>query len=440
MDAKGFSRDFDHLITYAKDKPEVSLAFQVLKQNEAQFTYIDPETKKKARLRTLRKEGSTSLRSDRPNMWYPIIAPDGKKIFPIKPDGVEGYWRWEELTFLDERDKKDSKVLIQKNGAGKWEVWVKQYFKGDAERPISTIFRNSDFGHTHEATEEIKQIFGEKVFDTPKPVALIRGILELAVPSDGLVLDSFAGSGTTAHAVLASNQKTGEDTHFILVESEEYADKLTAERVRRVIKGYKFQGTQREELLKEKVTLSTLKNPHKLLSEIEAIENLKEPDFDQIKKEVKNGELIVTGEKTVMGRTEGLGGEFTFCTLGEPLDLDQILTGKCLPDYETVGAWIFHTATGESLSTSKMRKGIWYVGESSAYHVWLVYKPDLDFLKSNKAALTLELAEKIASDPDRKDKHHLVFAPAKYVPNKTLLPMGVEFAPLPFALYRVEKD
>jgi adenine-specific DNA-methyltransferase len=69
-----------------------------------------------------------------------------------------------------------------------------------------------------------------------------------------------------------------------------------------------------------------------------------------------------------------------------------------------------------------------------------VYKPDLDFLKSNRAALTLELAEKIGNDPERKGKRHLVFAPAKYVPNKTLLPMGVEYAPLPFALYRVEKD
>jgi adenine-specific DNA-methyltransferase len=80
------------------------------------------------------------------------------------------------------------------------------------------------------------------------------------------------------------------------------------------------------------------------------------------------------------------------------------------------------------------------VGESTAYHVWLVYKPDLDFLKSNKAALTLELAEKIANDTERNGKRHLVFAPAKYVPNKTLLPLGVEHAPLPFALYRVEKD
>lgn len=77
------------------------------------------------------------------------------------------------------------------------------------------------------------------------------------------------------------------------------------------------------------------------------------------------------------------------------------------------------------------------MGESAGYFVWLVYKPDLNFLKSREAALTLNLAETIAKA--KTGKRHLVFAPAKFVPNKTLLPMGVEFAPLPFALYRVEK-
>jgi len=281
---------------------------------------------------------------------------------------------------------------------------------------------------------------GEQLFITPKPVQLIERVLALASNQDSIVLDSFAGSGATAHAVLEANKKDEGSRRFILVESENYADNLTAERMRRVIKGYKFQGTQREELLRESISLNTLKNPEKLLNAVLAVENLQRHHFDHIKKELRDGELIVTGEKKVEERTEGLGGEFTYCTLGDPLDLDKILTGKSLPDYEAIGAWLFHTATSEALNTSTIRKSIWYVGESAAYHVWLVYKPNLEFLKSNKAALTLELAEKISSDPERKGKRHLVFAPAKYVPNKMLLPMGMEYAPLPFALYRVEKD
>jgi adenine-specific DNA-methyltransferase len=87
---------------------------------------------------------------------------------------------------------------------------------------------------------------------------------------------------------------------------------------------------------------------------------------------------------------------------------------------------------------AKAKQKNWYLGESAAYYLWLLYRPELDFLKSAEAALTMALAEKIAKAKPA-GKKHLVFAPAKYVPNSKLLPMGVEYAPLPFALYRIEK-
>jgi adenine-specific DNA-methyltransferase len=307
-----------------------------------------------------------------------------------------------------------------------------------------TIWSYADAGHTQDAKKEILSIMdlgdGDEVFISPKPTKLLERVVRIATSQASVVLDSFAGSGTTAHAVLAANKKDGGSRRFILVESEGYADKLTAERVRRIVRGYKFEGNQREELLREPITIGDLKNPDKLLKQAEAAENLEGHRFDRVKRGLEDGVLVVTGEKRITNKMPGLGGEFTFCTLGEALDLDKILTGKKLPDYEAIGAWLFHTATGESLNTSKVRKGTWFLGESSAYYVWLIYKPDLDFLQSNKAALTLELAQKIAGDPEHKGKRHLVFAPAKYAPNKTLLPLGVEYAPLPFALYRVEKD
>ena len=170
---------------------------------------------------------------------------------------------------------------------------------------------------------------------------------------------------------------------------------------------------------------------------MQAIENLETYRFDAIKKTIKDGELIVTGEKKVTEKTEGLGGGFTYYTLGDPLDLDKMLTGESLPDYASIGAWLFHTATGEPLDPKNIEEKQWYLGSSAAFHVWLLYKPELDFLKSRDAALTLSLAEKIAK---KKDKRHLVFAPLRFVPNKMLLPLGVEYAPLPFALYRFEKE
>lgn len=79
-----------------------------------------------------------------------------------------------------------------------------------------------------------------------------------------------------------------------------------------------------------------------------------------------------------------------------------------------------------------------YLGESAHYHVWLIYRPELDFLKSRDAALNLATAERIrAFDAG---KRHLVFAPARYVPQRKLLELGVEHAPLPYALYRIERS
>jgi len=242
----------------------------------------------------------------------PIEAPDGEMIYPIKPDGTEGRWRWEESTFLKEKSKPNPNFLIQKNSSGEWEVWVKQYFKGDSEKPISTLLRHEEYGHTHAAAEEIKEIFGRKAFDTPKPKKLIMGILELALPVEGIVLDSFAGSATTAHAVLALNAEDAGDRKFILVECEDYADTLTAERVRRIINGYEFTGTHREELLRENITFTSLKKANKLLLQVDAIENLEKHSFDTISKTVKDGVLIVSGERNVKECAEGLGGSFTY--------------------------------------------------------------------------------------------------------------------------------
>lgn len=369
----------------------------------------------------------------RANQMYQITTPAGAKYDP--PPGR--CWGNIESEYL--RLRKEGRMWFGVKGDSR--PRIKTYLDESDGVSAWTWWTNREAGDNQESKKEIMRILGpDNSFDYPKPLRLLERIIAIAAGKDALILDSFAGSGTTGHAALSANAKDGGNRRFILVEGENYADKLTAERIRRVIKGYKFQGTSKEELLRESVTLNTLKNPDKLLKQVEGIETLDGHRFDRIKREIGDGVLVLTGEKQVTSKTKGLGGEVTFCALGEPLDLDKILTGKSLPDYEAIGAWLFHTATGESLNTGKVRKSIWFLGESSAYHVWLVYKPDLDFLKSNKAALTLELAQKIAQDHDHKGKRHLVFAPAKYAPNKTLLPLGVEYAPLPFALYRVEKD
>ncbi|MCY3687430.1 MAG: site-specific DNA-methyltransferase [Gammaproteobacteria bacterium] len=317
---------------------------------------------------------------------------------------------------------------------------LKLYLK-EAEQLVPVDFWDySEVGSSDDGGDAVKRIFGQAVFDNPKPVDLIKKILALRNNRSALILDSFAGSATTGHAVLAQNAKDGGNRRFILVECEDYADTLTAERVRRVINGYEYQGIQKEELLREKITWSNFSRERahrKILDQVQAIENLDSSGFETIRKTIKDGELIVTGENRISEKVEGLGGGFTYYTLGDPLDLDKLLTGESLPDYASIGAWLFHTATGEPLAQENIREENCYLGESAAFHVWLIYRPILKFLKSRESALTLDFAEKIAK---RKGKRHLVFASSRFVSNKTLFPLGVEFAPLPFALYRLEME
>lgn len=101
-----------------------------------------------------------------------------------------------------------------------------------------TWWNHEEVGHTQEGNKLLATILGKAVFDYPKPVRLIERILQIASDPDSIVLDSFAGSGTTAHAVLNMNNSDGGHRKFILVEMMDYAETITAERVKRVIDGY----------------------------------------------------------------------------------------------------------------------------------------------------------------------------------------------------------
>lgn len=122
---------------------------------------------------------------------------------------------------------------------GKGGIRRKTYMESVGGKPATNYWPFSETGHTDEAKKDLLSIFGGKVtFDTPKPARLIERVLTIAASPDSIVLDSFAGSGTTAHAVLNMNKADGGNRRFILVEMMDYADSITAERVKRVIDGY----------------------------------------------------------------------------------------------------------------------------------------------------------------------------------------------------------
>ncbi len=254
--------------------------------------------------------------------------------------------------------------------------------------------------------------------------------------------------------MLKANAKDNGNRKFILVEGEDYADRLTAERVRRAINGYAWVGTQRETLLEEKINFTQFKKAADWLAKVEAIKAREgfvegvgdladqgldvKKRFDKINTELKDGILRVEGEKKVSQRVKGLGGEFTYCTLGEALNIEKLLSGEALPEFEALGAWLFHTATGGTLPPIPKKAPEFYLGEAADAHVWLVYAPDLVFLKSPEAALNLSRAQTFTQWASNKGdgKKHLVFAPVKYLSNKQLAEHQIDFCPLPFALLR----
>ncbi len=445
-DAMFFSRDHDSVLVYAKDAT-VWQPNRAARTEEQEAFYTNPDNDSRGPWNSLTFTSNKS-KSERPNLWYGLKHPvTGELVFP--PEGAT--WRTTE---------EKSKVLIA-DGRLYWGVdgrakqpRMKRFLSEMGGVVPRSVWGYDRFGSTQEATTEMKEL--GLSFPTPKPLNLLAGILELASEPDSIVLDSFAGSGTTAHAVLKANARDNGNRKFILVEGEDYADRLTAERVRRAIQGYAWLGTQRETLFQEKINFTQFKKAADWLAKVEAIkrrEGFAEAEtvgdladqgtpvkkrFDKINVELKDGVLRAEGEKKVSERAEGLGGEFTYCTLGEPLSVEKLLSGEHLPTFEALGAWLFHTATGGTLPPAPKKAPEFYLGEAQDAHVWLVYEPRLAFLKSAQAALNLSLAQQIAQwGAERADgKKHLVFAPAKYLSNKQLAEYRIDFAALPFALLR----
>ena len=226
MDAKGFSTSHDYILIYRKTENFKVNAIEK-SQNEKQFNFYDKNLKKHYRRRSLRKEGSESLRSDRPSMWYAIEAPNGELIYPYKPDGTEGRWRWKKENVISNIDE----LEFIKKDKSRWEIYVKQYLEAEATRPPATLWKQEEVGHNHEAKEEVKAFNKTDVFGTPKPERLIQKIIKVASNQNDIILDSFLGSGTTAAVAHKMKRK------WIGIELGEHANTHCLPRLQKVVSG-----------------------------------------------------------------------------------------------------------------------------------------------------------------------------------------------------------
>lgn len=192
-DEPHFSRQYNHTLCYAKNKTELP-RFQFDRTEQDNINYSNPDNDPKGRWRS----GDVRSPNPRPTLCFDIIAPDGTRIQP-----PENGWRWSEESIREKISTGEIKFKSDNSG-----IIRKIYLSDQQGRTPENIWEGNGFGTTRSAAAEIKELFdGIQVFETPKPKELIRKMLELFQLEDGLVLDFFAGSSSTWHAISDFNSR-----------------------------------------------------------------------------------------------------------------------------------------------------------------------------------------------------------------------------------------
>jgi len=221
-DKGGVVNDQEYIICFRKSESENGLSRIEIESEE-----LDDHDEIGAfrRGRELNKWGAGSSRSDRPTMWYPIPGPEGD-VFPIRNDGSEGRWRLKKKNLLNLVEKGD--VEFEKRPDGSYIVYEKIRSTDPRFKPYRTWM--TDVGTTAEGSKELKKIFDDKkVYDFPKPVSLITSLLSIGSnEDDDIILDFFAGSCTTAHAIIKSNQDGNSNRKFVCIQLPEPVNDTTS--------------------------------------------------------------------------------------------------------------------------------------------------------------------------------------------------------------------
>ena len=314
------------------------------------------------------------------------------------------------------------KFFYTKNGQGG--LRRKTYLSAVGGVPPSNLWEYDQAGHTDAAAKELKAIFeGRATFDTPKPSKLIELVLRVAGSRNSVVLDSFAGSGTTAHAVLNLNKEDGGNRRFILVEVMEYAEEITAERAKRVIDGYTEEHEETVEIFDEKITTANLKKGKEFYDKAKEAKEKAEVKYAKVSNpkivEVPVGKrteahLQVTATQPHEENVAGTGGSFGYYELGEPLFVDGYLNPGV--PIEPIREYIWYTETNTEYA-HEHHGDPYLLGSEGGIAYYFCYEPDRAVpLNGEILASITEEAERYVIYADTceisqaaLDKYHVVF-------------------------------
>lgn len=336
----------------------------------------------------------------RKNQRYYLEAPDGSLMIPIgnvfpkiKADGEQVFpesskdkcWSWSLERYLSEKEigrfifKKSNKspFLDENKKQSKWTVY-KKVFEDEKSVKKEIFIDFLDKFPNSLGTKALEDLKLNECFENPKPPQLIEYLTSIATEDDAIILDSFAGSGTTAQAVIESNNETKGNRKFILIQMV-------------------------ENIKKDKPAFSA---GFKFIHEITC---------ERVKRVIEKGKIKYG---------------FTYYKLGSSIDAESLLSGK-LPKYEEFAKYVFYLATGKNHpDEKKIKEKEYFVGKSNSESIYLIYEKNLDSLK--KLAITLEWAEGInKKDSGRK----IIYAPACFLDDEHLEKFNIQFVSIPYNLF-----
>jgi adenine-specific DNA-methyltransferase len=328
-------------------------------------------------------------------MFYPIyINPiDGSaslektkkhsiQCLPKRPTGEDGRWTWSTRKVALNLSSLCGKKVNRQGEKDFWDVFRVDYADdedgNEKQSKIKSIWLEKSMNY-QAGRNTIKELFdGKDLFDYPKSVELIKKALTAITDKNSIVLDSFAGSGTTAQATLELNEYDNGNRKFILVQLEESTKKDSV----------------------------ASKAGYQLVGEITRDRVKKAIDLDELK----------TG--------------FNFYNLGPAIDAETILSGQ-LPTYKQFAKYVFYLATGKNLDDeSKIKEQDFYVGRDDSETIYLLYKQNPEALKT--LAITLDWAQ-VAHRKHSGKK--IVYAPACYLDEESLDKFNIQFVSIPYNLF-----
>jgi len=348
----------EYILTYSKKNPE-EIFFNLYSGEERKYPFSDKDGK--YRLTSILTSNRGMFR--RETMRFEING--------FKPDDDQ---RWKAGKEIIEELHKTNRLFFDDQGFPSWKKY--DYDEDELLYPLYT-YVNEDLSGTAEiGKSELNDLLGKfHGFDTVKPVQLIKYLINITNTKDSIILDSFAGSGTTMHAVIELNKEDGGQRQCIMVQMTEATPRepeknicrdITRERVKRAIEKY------------------------------------------------------------------GYDSGFKYLRVGIPIDAETLLAGE-LPTYQQFAEYVYYLCTGESLKNkSRINEKTYYVGEHGSSVIYLIYKQNFEEL--THMALNLQLAEEISARHPL--KRRIIYAPACFLEEDYMKDKAIEYVGIPYNLFR----